>query len=201
MARKTEAKELARAGVKYPSNCSARAQQLRHHHQRLRLRNHRVKDYGHLLPARPNSFLAGKGHHRIRSRKRGSIRRKAGANVRITYHSACSLQHGQRVRQLLAAQIWCSKFPKSRIYTGRLAPSSSSSRSQFELEERKLTAIGMVNQYMTPHNIGCITQAGVWQLRGAYRATSRLGLWPPCRTRSSILRRRVHFLPRRRRRS
>ena len=73
-----------------------------------------IKDYGFMLredrdcrPPRAN-LRAGKGYHRI-SRRLCSCHRSQKGDVTVAYHSACSLQHGQKITgasERIAFQEW-----------------------------------------------------------------------------------------------
>jgi glycolate oxidase iron-sulfur subunit len=130
-----------------------------------------VKDYGHLLsedphyaePARMVSALAVDVTEFIQ--QIGLAAPVHWTDLRVAYHSACSLQHGQRVnsqpRELLQeAGYTLLEIPEGHICCGSagtyniLQPELAS-----ELRARKLENIGSVSpDVVAAGNIGCITQ-------------------------------------------
>jgi glycolate oxidase iron-sulfur subunit len=130
-----------------------------------------VKDYAHLLKREPN--------HADRAARIAEMTRditeflsgydmgppKRWSSLRIAYHSACSMQHGQRVtdepRQLLRnAGFTVMEIPEGHICCGSagtynvLQPAIAA-----ELRARKVTNIKSVRpDAVATGNIGCITQ-------------------------------------------
>jgi glycolate oxidase iron-sulfur subunit len=96
-----------------------------------------------------------------------------GANpaLRVAYHSACSLQHGQRVEREPRALLAAAGFAVVEVPEGHLCCGSAGTYNLLQpklaaaLRERKLTNIALTRaDLVAAGNIGCITQ-----LRGAAR--------------------------------
>lgn len=129
-----------------------------------------VKDYGHLLrddpdyavPARQISSITKDISEFLASYEVGAPER--WSSLRIAYHSACSLQHGQRVqdeprRLLRQAGFSVVDVPEGHICCGSagtyniLQPEISA-----ELKDRKIKALRSTRaDVVAAGNIGCIT--------------------------------------------
>ena len=134
-----------------------------------------VKDYGHLLredPAFADSAAA------ISARTRDICEYLAGLELaspaiatgqRVAYHSACSLQHGQRVREQPKALLARMGFTVLEPAEAHLCCGSAGSYNLLQpqiagaLRDRKLAALAATGaELVAAGNIGCITQlAGV----------------------------------------
>jgi glycolate oxidase iron-sulfur subunit len=91
--------------------------------------------------------------------------------LRVAYHSACSLQHGQRVEREPRALLAAAGFAVVEVPEGHLCCGSAGTYNLLQpelaaaLRERKLTNIAPTRaDLVAAGNIGCITQ-----LRGAAR--------------------------------
>jgi glycolate oxidase iron-sulfur subunit len=130
-----------------------------------------VKDYGHLLKGQPS--------HADKAAKIAELTRdvaeflanydmgppKRWSSLRVAYHSACSMQHGQRIseepRKLLRnAGFTVMEIPEAHICCGSagtyniLQPAIAG-----ELRERKIANIKSLRpDVVATGNIGCITQ-------------------------------------------
>jgi glycolate oxidase iron-sulfur subunit len=131
-----------------------------------------VKDYGHLLANDP-AFAA-------RARKIGALAKDitefladtvglgapAGwSDIRVAYHSACSMQHGQRVTEQPRKLLRDAGFSVAEIPEGHICCGSAGTYNILqpelaaELRERKLGNIAATKpDCIATGNIGCITQ-------------------------------------------
>ena len=104
----------------------------------------------------------GQGHHRIPV---GSELPAASQALRVTYHSACSMQHGQKMGSKAAdASAPCglrrvgSSGRPSLLRLGRHLQHPAA-RDRHQLRDRKVTNIKTTApQAIATGNIGCITQ-------------------------------------------
>ncbi len=129
-----------------------------------------IKDYGHIFrddpvwaePARRISamtrdiseFLAGLG-----------LKSQVGKGLTVAYHSACSLQHGQKVTTQPKALLAAAGFTVRDVPEGHLCCGSAGTYNLLQpeiagqLRERKLANIARVApDVIATGNIGCITQ-------------------------------------------
>jgi glycolate oxidase iron-sulfur subunit len=132
-----------------------------------------VKDYGYLLrsdpayaePAARIAALARDISEILAALGLQAPREGAHLGLRVAYHSACSLQHGQRVerepRELLAA----AGFAVVEVPEGHLCCGSAGTYNLLQpelasaLRERKLAQIALTRaDLVAAGNIGCITQ-------------------------------------------
>jgi glycolate oxidase iron-sulfur subunit len=132
-----------------------------------------VKDYGFLLrsdpayaePAARIAALARDISEILAALGLQAPREGAHLGLRVAYHSACSLQHGQRVerepRELLAA----AGFAVVEVPEGHLCCGSAGTYNLLQpelasaLRERKLAQIALTRaDLVAAGNIGCITQ-------------------------------------------
>jgi glycolate oxidase iron-sulfur subunit len=129
-----------------------------------------IKDYGHML--RLDSDYAEKA--RIVSAKARDVteflsdqdlQSVLNENLRIAYHSACSLQHGQKVTALPITLLKRVGFDVVSVPEGHLCCGSAGTYNILQpeiatqLRDRKLSHIAKLNvQAIAAGNIGCITQ-------------------------------------------
>jgi len=132
-----------------------------------------VKDYGHLLREEP-AYAADAA--RISARARDISEYLAGIELsapviatgqRVAYHSACSLQHGQGVREQPKQLLQRMGFAVADVPEGHLCCGSAGSYNLLQpeiaaaLRDRKLAAIATTGaELVAAGNIGCITQLG-----------------------------------------
>jgi glycolate oxidase iron-sulfur subunit len=131
-----------------------------------------VKDYGHMLAHDPEY---AKRAERISALARDvsefladviDLGAPAGwSDIRVAYHSACSLQHGQRVNDQPRRLLREAGFSVAEIAEGHICCGSAGTYTitqpelAGELRERKLGAIAAVKpDCVAAGNIGCITQ-------------------------------------------
>jgi glycolate oxidase iron-sulfur subunit len=130
-----------------------------------------VKDYGHLL-ARDRGYAVRAAEISALARDITEFMEEIGlttplmwTSLRVAYHSACSLQHGQRVEAEPRALLSQAGFTVVEIPEGHLCCGSAGTYNILEpelsgqLRERKLGHIGSVRpDLVATGNIGCITQ-------------------------------------------
>jgi glycolate oxidase iron-sulfur subunit len=130
-----------------------------------------VKDYGHLLARDPAyaekaKFISAlaKDITEFAALHEGPAPR-GWSDIRVAYHSACSMQHGQRItgepRQLLAnAGFTVVEIPEGHICCGSAGTYNIMQPELANgLKARKLDAIATVKaDCVATGNIGCITQ-------------------------------------------
>ncbi|MFO1056014.1 MAG: glycolate oxidase subunit GlcF [Dongiaceae bacterium] len=132
-----------------------------------------VKDYGFLLRSDPRwadkaarvaglardvtEFMAGLG----------LARPVAGGGLAVAYHSACSMQHGQRIRTEPKALLAAAGFAVRDVPEGHLCCGSAGTYNLLQpdiagrLRDRKVANIESVRpDVVATGNIGCITQIG-----------------------------------------
>jgi glycolate oxidase iron-sulfur subunit len=85
--------------------------------------------------------------------------------LRVAYHSACSLQHGQRIERAPRALLAAAGFTVVEVPEGHLCCGSAGTYNLLQpelasaLRERKLTNIMLTRaDLVAAGNIGCITQ-------------------------------------------
>jgi len=132
-----------------------------------------VKDYGFLL--RADSAYAAKaarisGLAKDVSEVVQTLGLKPGilpAAIRVAYHSACSLQHGQRIHRGPMQLLQAAGFDVVDVPEAHLCCGSAGTYNMLQpeladaLSERKLRNIASVQpQIVAAGNIGCITQLG-----------------------------------------
>ena len=169
-----------------------------------------MKDYGHLFAQDPayaekarfvsslakdiTEFAAA---HRLDAPRGWS-------NIRVAYHSACSMQHGQKLneppRQLLRnAGFTVLEIPEGHICCGSAGTYNIlQSDLAGELKQRKLAAINQVKpDCVASGNIGCITQLSTGAVPVVH--TAELLDWAyggPCPEALRHLETRIKPLPR-----
>jgi glycolate oxidase iron-sulfur subunit len=130
-----------------------------------------VKDYGHLL-ARDRGYgeRATEMSRRTRDitefmQEIGLLPPLAWTSLRVAYHSACSLQHGQQVESEPRALLAQAGFTVVEIPEGHICCGSAGTYTILQpelsgqLRERKLGHIASVKpDLIATGNIGCITQ-------------------------------------------
>ena len=131
-----------------------------------------VKDYGFMFRAEPEPW-------RSRAERVSSLARdvseylatlelaptRPDPGLRVTYHAACSLQHGQGVKDAPKALLRRAGFTVSEPAEGHLCCGSAGVYNLMQpeiagrLRERKLATIGATRpDVIAAGNIGCITQ-------------------------------------------
>jgi glycolate oxidase iron-sulfur subunit len=133
-----------------------------------------VKDYGHLLAHDPAYAERAK---RISGLAKDitefladviDIGAPVGwSDIRVAYHSACSLQHGQRINEQPRRLLREAGFTVAEIAEGHICCGSAGAYNILqaelagELRERKLANIAATTpDCVASSNIGCITQLG-----------------------------------------
>ncbi|WP_420403786.1 glycolate oxidase subunit GlcF [Nisaea sp.] len=130
-----------------------------------------VKDYGFLL--RGDKAYAEKAA-RIAAKAKdvteilteiGLPETAAGDGMRVTYHSACSMQHGQKIKSLPQALLRKAGFAVSDVPEGHLCCGSAGTYNMLQpklatrLRDRKLANIAKTKpEVIAAGNLGCITQ-------------------------------------------
>jgi glycolate oxidase iron-sulfur subunit len=130
-----------------------------------------VKDYGHLL-RRVEGY--GERAQQIADATRDITELLAGfeigppkrwSSLRIAYHSACSMQHGQRITDQPGALLRKAGFTVVEVPEGHICCGSAGTYNILqpelarELRERKVRNIASVRpDVIAAGNIGCITQ-------------------------------------------
>ncbi len=129
-----------------------------------------VKDYGHML--RLDAAYAEKAAKVSAITKditeyldELELSYSAPQNLAVTYHSACSMQHGQKIKTLPKQLLSNAGFRVSDVPQGHLCCGSAGvynimqSEIANDLKQRKLANIKTTNpQVIAAGNIGCITQ-------------------------------------------
>ncbi len=130
-----------------------------------------IKDYGHML--REDPVYAEKAK-RVAALARdvselmaelGLAPRRGGAGGRVAYHAACSLQHGQRLRDPPRTLLVQAGFTVLDVPEGHLCCGSAGTYNMLQpaiagrLRQRKLAAIlGTGAEFVAAGNVGCIEQ-------------------------------------------
>jgi glycolate oxidase iron-sulfur subunit len=131
-----------------------------------------VKDYGHMLardPAYAERAARISGMTRDITEYMSdtlNLRAPLGwSDIRVAYHSACSMQHGQRVHEQPRRLLRDAGFSVAEIAEGHICCGSAGTYNIFqaelagELRERKLGNIAAAKpDCVATGNIGCITQ-------------------------------------------
>ena len=130
-----------------------------------------IKDYGHMF--RNDAAYAEKA--RAVSAKACDITEllvklslpQAENNLRVTYHSACSMQHGQKIKTEPQALLRRAGFTVSDVPEGHLCCGSAGTYNILQpeiagqLRDRKLANIATTTpEIIATGNIGCMTQLG-----------------------------------------
>ena len=131
-----------------------------------------IKDYGHMLRLDPAyagkaAAISAKAMDISEFLSDIDLPQQSAKPLRVTYHSACSLQHGQNIKTLPQQLLRCAGFAVADVPEGHLCCGSAGTYNilQPELAERlkqlKLANIAMTApQVVATGNIGCITQLG-----------------------------------------
>lgn len=130
-----------------------------------------VKDYGFLL--REDKAYAEKAA-RIAAKAKDITElltdlelpeSSAGDGLRVTYHSACSMQHGQKIKSLPQALLRKAGFAVKDVPEGHLCCGSAGTYNMLQpkiatrLRDRKLANIAKTApEVIAAGNLGCITQ-------------------------------------------
>lgn len=130
-----------------------------------------LKDYGHLLKHNPGYARAGAD---IAAKARDITEFLAGydlgaperwSSLRVAYHSACSMQHGQRITDLPRTQLRKAGFTVLDVPEGHICCGSAGVYNILqpeiarELGQRKAQNIESVRpDIIAAGNLGCITQ-------------------------------------------
>jgi glycolate oxidase iron-sulfur subunit len=130
-----------------------------------------VKDYGHMLgndpeyavPARMAAALAKDVAEFVHALKIGAPLR--WSSIRVAYHSACSMQHGQRIHDEPRALLKQAGFSVVDIPEGHICCGSAGTYNMLQpelagqLRDRKVKNIRSTRpDVVATGNIGCITQ-------------------------------------------
>ena len=130
-----------------------------------------VKDYGHLLAddphwAGPAAEIAGLARD-VTEVLAGLTLRPTGAGrgVTVAYHSACSLQHGQRIRTEPKRLLEAAGFVVKEVPEGHLCCGSAGTYNLLQpelaglLRDRKVANIeSLAPEVVAGGNLGCLTQ-------------------------------------------
>ena len=131
-----------------------------------------IKDYGFMLRedrdfagSAAQDIRAGKGHHRVSRRHRSAVHRSQKGDVTVAYHSACSLQHGQKITQLPKELLSKNGFVVKDVPESHLCCGSAGTYNILQpdiasrLRDRKVANIATVKPDMiAAGNIGCMVQ-------------------------------------------
>jgi glycolate oxidase iron-sulfur subunit len=169
-----------------------------------------VKDYGHLFAHDPAyaaqaKFVSSLAKDITEFAAEQKIETPVGwSDIRVAYHSACSMQHGQRIieppRQLLRnAGFTVLEIPEGHICCGSAGTYNIlQSGLANELKARKLSNIDRVKpDCVAAGNIGCITQLSSGSIPIVH--TVELLDWAyggPCPSALKHLEKRIKPLPR-----
>ena len=130
-----------------------------------------IKDYGHLL-ARDRGYATRAAEMSQLTRdvseflyELGLLPPLAWTSLRVAYHSACSLQHGQRIDAEPRSLLEQAGFTVLEVPEGHICCGSAGTYNLLEpelssrLRDRKLAHIASVKpDLIATGNIGCITQ-------------------------------------------
>ena len=132
-----------------------------------------IKDYGHMLRLDPDyAEKAAKVSALARDITEyldgfELPKRETGAGLRVAYHSACSMQHGQRIKEQPKRLLADAGFQVLDVPEGHLCCGSAGIYNIMQpeiaakLKQRKLANIARTSpQLVATGNIGCITQLG-----------------------------------------
>ena len=130
-----------------------------------------VKDYGFLLRedkvyAEKAARIAGKAKDITELLTELDMPTSgAGNGMRVTYHSACSMQHGQKIKSLPQALLRTAGFTVKDVPEGHLCCGSAGTYNMLQpkiatrLRDRKLANIAKTApEVVAAGNLGCITQ-------------------------------------------
>ena len=135
---------------------------LRHRHQGLRLH---AAGGPRLRRARREDLGAGQGYHRVCRAASICRRRQSRSDLVVAYHSACSLQHGQKITQLPKELLSKNGFVVKDVPESHLCCGSAGTYNILQpdiagrLRDRKVANIASVKPDMiAAGNIGCMVQ-------------------------------------------
>jgi glycolate oxidase iron-sulfur subunit len=132
-----------------------------------------LRDYGFLLRDDPAyaeraarvSLLARDVSEVVAQYGLPTVTARSGEPLRVAYHAACSLQHGQRVREPPPALLMQAGFTLTEVPDAHLCCGSAGVYNILQpelagtLRTRKLTALASGSpQLVATGNIGCLTQ-------------------------------------------
>ena len=146
-----------------------------------------IKDYGFMLrkirrtPKAARGVSARTRHHRG-SRRARDARRPEG-EPKLAYHSACSMQHGQkdtaRPRTCCAQAGSRSRSPEGTSAAAPPAPTTCSARARCRLRDRKAANITRLRpDVIATGNIGCMEQLAGGAVRSCTRWSCSTGRPP-----------------------
>lgn len=130
-----------------------------------------IKDYGHMLRLDP-AYAAKAAAISAKACDISELLTRldlpqADMKLRVAYHSACSLQHGQKLKTEPQALLRHAGFDVAEIPEGHLCCGSAGTYSILQpelsgrLRDRKLANIATTNpDVIATGNIGCMTQLG-----------------------------------------
>jgi glycolate oxidase iron-sulfur subunit len=133
-----------------------------------------VKDYGHMFRA-GDPVLARKAEAVAALavditefvERLGPVTPKVDTGQRVAYHSACSLQHGQRIRTVPQALLRQAGFDVKEVPEGHLCCGSAGTYNMLQpelsdqLKQRKIGNIETLSpDIIATGNLGCILQIG-----------------------------------------
>ena len=131
-----------------------------------------VKDYGHVLRFAPDAAEAGRRYGAMARDVSQYLYDEAPAGrapqpLRVAYHSACSLQHGQKVTKEPPALLQAAGFTVVTPAEGHLCCGSAGTYNLLQpeiaadLKARKLKNLSATKpDVIATGNIGCMTQLG-----------------------------------------
>jgi glycolate oxidase iron-sulfur subunit len=131
-----------------------------------------IKDYGHMLrhdPAYADKAARISAMARDVTEFLGALDLPEGhpRPLRVTYHSACSLQHGQQIKSLPQALLRRAGYVVSDVPEGHLCCGSAGTYNMLQAEiagqlrDRKLANIASTApEVIAAGNIGCMVQIG-----------------------------------------
>jgi glycolate oxidase iron-sulfur subunit len=130
-----------------------------------------IKDYGHLFRLEPGyaakaAAISAKAQD-ITEFLSGLELPATAMNMRLAYHGACTLQHGQKIKAQPLALLRRAGFEVAEVAEGHLCCGSAGTYNMLQpeiagkLRDRKVANIeATAPQAIVTGNIGCITQIG-----------------------------------------
>jgi glycolate oxidase iron-sulfur subunit len=129
-----------------------------------------IKDYGRMF--KDDAVYAGKAAEVSKKAKditeflsQQDLPQQDTKNLRVTYHSACSMQHGQKITQTPVTLLQRAGFTVSSAAEGHLCCGSAGTYNMLQpeiasqLKERKIKNIKATKpDVIVAGNLGCITQ-------------------------------------------
>lgn len=128
-----------------------------------------VKDYGHLLPDDPDARTIASLARDVTEvmAELGIKPPQTPSGLKVAYHAACSLQHGQRVRDIPRTLLSTAGFTIAEIPESHLCCGSAGTYNLLQpdmaarLQARKVGNIRSTGaQVVAAGNIGCLVQIG-----------------------------------------